>query len=102
VTRVASPFDPSLIVPTGNVVSVFVVLVSTFVAGEGWRTRLLAIAAGVAGIVASSFVPVAWMAESPRAAFLAGFVPPAAGAALVLWIRRRGPPGATPSPRPPP
>jgi len=95
-------FDPSLVVPTGNVVSVFFVLVAAFVAGQGWRTRLLALAAGIAGIVASTFVPVAWMAESPRAAFLAGFAPPIAAAALVLWIRRRDAAGATPSPRPPP
>ena len=87
-------FDPTLVVPTGNVVSVFFILVAAFVAGEGWRARLAAIGAGILGIAASALLPTGWLVESPRAAFLVGFAPPVAAAAAVLWVARRRARGA--------
>jgi hypothetical protein len=84
----ASPLDPSLVVPTGNVVSMFFVFAAAFVLPRRASTRALSILLAVAAALLASFVPVAPLAEWPRAAFLLGFVPPLGAAGVVLWLRR--------------
>ncbi len=80
--------DPTLIVPTGNVVSMFFVFASAFVYRERLSTRALAVAVGVAAALLTSTLPTSWMGDWPRVAFLVGFVPPLALAAVVLRLRR--------------
>jgi hypothetical protein len=84
-------FDPTLVVPVGNVVSAFFVLVATFVAPAGWRQRLLALCLALgAALLTSNLAGVA--PAEPRLAFLFGFVPPLGAALLVVHWRklRRG------------
>jgi hypothetical protein len=93
-------FDPTLVVPTGNVVGAFFVLVATFVTRVGWRTRLLALVLALAATVLPHLLPDAALPEEPRLAFLLGFVPPVAAAAFVVWLRKRreAAPAAPPGP----
>jgi hypothetical protein len=80
-------FDPTLVVPVGNVVSAFFVLVAVFVANAGWRLRLLALFLALgAALLTSNLAGVA--PTEPRLAFLFGFVPPLGTALLVIHWRK--------------
>jgi hypothetical protein len=83
-----APMDPSLVVPTGNVVSMFFVFAAAFVLPRRASTRALAIFLAVAAAMLASYLPVASLADWPRAAFLLGFLPPLGAAGVVLWVRR--------------
>jgi hypothetical protein len=93
-------FDPTLVVPVGNVVSAFFVLVAVFVTPASWRLRLLALFLALgAALLTSNLAGVA--PSEPRLAFLFGFVPPLGTALLVIhWRKLRrdrqvDPPSAT-------
>ncbi len=85
--------DPTLFVPTGNVVGVFWVFVMVFVLKASVRARALAIALACAAAILPQLVPDAWMAgwpsSYPRAAFMLGFLPPLLAAGTVLLLERR-------------
>jgi hypothetical protein len=78
----------------------FWVLVMVFVVRARLRTRALAIALACAAALLVQIAPEAWMgswpSSHPRAAFLLGFAPPLAAAALVLYLGRRREPAARP------
>jgi hypothetical protein len=80
-------FDPTLVVPVGNVVAAFFVLVTVFVTAAGWRIRLLAIGVALGLAILTSNVTELAPTE-PRLAFLFGFVPPLGGALLVMHGKR--------------
>jgi hypothetical protein len=80
-------FDPTLVVPVGNVVSAFFVLVTVFVTPAGWRARLLALVLALGAAVLTS-TATAFAPAEPRLAFLFGFVPPLGTALLVIHWRK--------------
>lgn len=84
--------DPTLFVPTGNVVGVFWVFVMVFVVKATARARALAIALACAAAILPQLAPEGWMAawpsSYPRAAFLLGFAPPLLAAGAVLLVER--------------
>jgi len=88
----AAQGDESLFVPTGTVVGMFWVIVTAFVARVSIRIRALAI--GLACVVASLpyLAPercmAGWPGDYPRAAFMLGFTPPLAVAAIVILVDR--------------
>jgi len=84
-------FDPTLVVPVGNVVSAFFVLVTIFVTPAGWRPRLLALVLALAAALLTSNLPDGVAPSEPRLAFLFGFVPPLGCALLVLHWRKLRP-----------
>lgn len=81
-------FDPTLVVPVGNVVSAFFVLVTIFVTPAGWRARLLALLLALAMALLTANLPEGVAPSEPRLAFLFGFAPPLASALLVIHWRR--------------